>query len=213
MHWSVSSHSLACLLVCETVMSTLWKTSLTLWELSDHRDNFPQFFSSIPQPLFLQHRYIQESACPPARVQCLCQLSLSRGLDATCICGLSVTTGIVLLPLESFSISCCSRLWCREKQIREQGYLKAISAECILRAAAQARDARLGRGTCVLKHHWNLAAFVISTSCRLCNVQIIYFGLGREKAKHPAFTCLFFGLFHNSWNTNKQLLACWPRLF
>lgn len=48
-----------------------------------------------------------------------------------------------------------------------------------------------GRGATVLKH-WNMTHFLISTSCRLFGVQIIYFqlGLGKKKKKHtqhPAF--------------------------
>lgn len=75
MHWSASSHSLACLLLCGTVMTTLWQTSLALWELWDHRDNSPQFLFFDPTVTVPPPRYIPGSAHPAARIQCLCQLS------------------------------------------------------------------------------------------------------------------------------------------
>lgn len=132
-HWSVPSHSLACLLLSGTVMSALWEISLILWELWDHWDNFPQ---SHPSITILPPRHIPECACPAAKIQCLCQLSLSRDLDAICDSALSLVT--FLLPLRSFSICCCSQLWCSEKQTLQcRGAWKSQWCVCIPWVAAQ----------------------------------------------------------------------------
>lgn len=132
-HWSVPSHSLACLLLTGTVMSAWWEISLVLWELWGHWDNFPQSNPSITPP---PSRHIPESACPAAKIQCLCQLSLSRGLDATCDRALSLVT--ILLPLESFSICCCNQLCCSEKQTLQcRGAWKSQCCVSIPQVAAQ----------------------------------------------------------------------------
>lgn len=135
---------------------------------------------------------------------------LSRVLDATCVSGLFLVTGKVLWPLRSFSISCRSNCDAVRNRAESRGTQKTSMLSMFPKQQHKLEAAHLGKGACMLKH-WNIT-FAINTRCRLCNVQITYFGLGQEK-KCPAFTCSLFCVFHNSWNTNDQLLGCWPRLF
>lgn len=166
-----------------------------LWDSSDYfvADQPGSLGTAGPQrqlssvPPFWFHSYYPFTHVHPRFCSSSCQDSMplpalsSRRLDATCVSGLFLVTGKVLWPLRSFSISCRSQLWCSEKQSRERGYLKAIGAERVPQATARGGAAFLGKGTCVLKH-WNVT-FVINTRCRLCNVQITYFGFGQEKNK------------------------------
>lgn len=180
----------------------------SLWELGHHRSNSPRFLVFHPAITTHPPKNISDSACPmplPALA--------STGLDATCSSG----QFLVLLSLRSFNISCCSQLWCREKQATGQDCLKATDAESIHQAAARAGATHLGkRSFCAqtLKHDsfsdkHQLQTFwcannLLSTSTRKKKKNI-------HSIQH--FTCLLCTLFHNSWNTNDQLLGCSPRLF
>lgn len=104
---------------------------------------------------------------------------------------LSSSQDSVLQPLRSFSISCCSQLWCSENQTTKQACLKADGTESLHQAAAWPETHSHAKELSVLKHG-NMTHFLISTSCRLSGVQTLCFHLGLDKIKHPAFTCLQF---------------------
>lgn len=175
------------LLLCRTVMSTLWETSLALQELWDHRDSFPQFLHfhsivAIPPPGIFQNLLVQLPGFNASASSLLAEAWVPH------VNGLS----LVLLPRGSFSISCCSQ------------FLKAGVPECYQLWVHSPSSSPGWSGTSgqrslcaqTLNHDSFCDKHQLQTSQRANNLFWVW--MRKKKAKHPAFTCLLFGLFHTS---------------
>lgn len=180
--WSVSSCSLACLTPCRTVISTVWDTSLLSGNWGTTGAIRHGSLCSTPQSLPIHPRTYQTLP-----VQCHCQLSLALAW-------------MLHVPVGSSWFSC---LWgastspaaasCDAEKNRPQG--RTAWKPPMPRAFTKQQHALephiWERGASVLKH-WNMTHFLISTSCRLFGVQIIYFQLrpGKKKKTYTASSIL-----------------------